>query len=434
MHILFLTHYFPPEVNAPASRTYENARHWVRAGHRVTVLTCVPNHPAGVAYPGYRNRLWQWEELDGIRVLRVKTYLSPNQGFSRRVLNYLSYQLSATLLAPLVAGVDLVVSTTPQFFCGLTGFLVSRMKRVPWVLEVRDLWPESIVTVGAMRRGRAVRLLERVESFMYRRADHVVALTHAFKRHITARGVPDQRVTVIKNGADLERFVPASRDNAFRAAYRLDGRFVASYVGTHGMAHALDLVLRAAQRLQSDPRFLFLLVGDGAEKERLLAEKERLGLDNVLMLPQQPKELMPEILAASDASLVLLKNSELFRTVIPSKMFEVMAMARPIILGVAGESREIVEEGGCGLCIEPENLDGLVAALEQLAASPELAASLGDSGRRFVIGEYDREKLALRFLNLLSSLAGGAGSRKALSQQGDCPLDGLPQSGDRSIA
>jgi len=420
MHLLFLTHYFPPEVNAPASRTYENARHWVRAGHRVTVLTCVPNHPAGVAYPGYRNRLWSWEEMDGIRVLRVWTYLSPNQGFSRRIANYVSYLLAAVLLAPLVAGVDLVVSTTPQFFCGLAGYAVSRMKRVPWVLEVRDLWPESIVSVGAMRRGKVVRLLEGVETFMYRRADHVVALTRAFRRHITARGVAPEKVTVIKNGADLERFVPQPRDNAFRAAHRLEGKFVASYVGTHGMAHALDVVLRAAGLLKSDPRFVFLLVGDGAEKQRLWAEKIRLELDNVVMLPQQPKERMPEILAASDASLVLLRNTELFRTVIPSKMFESMAMSRPIVLGVAGESRDIVEEGQCGICIEPENAEALVGALRLLAGDADFAGCLGVSGREFVVREYDREKLAHRFLALLCAVAGerrllpGRGRRAAL--------------------
>ncbi len=406
MHILFLTHYFPPEVNAPASRTHENAKRWVRAGHRVTVLTCVPNHPAGLVYPGYRNRLKQWEEIDGIRVLRVGTWLSANQGIGKRILNYFSYLVSAVLLSPLVEDADIVVSTSPQFFCGLAGYFVSGARRVPWVLEIRDLWPESIIAVGAVRNRSLIRLLEGVETFMYRRADRVVALTNAFRWHIAGRGVPAALIDVIKNGADLERFRPSPRENAFRADHGLRGKFVASYVGTHGMAHGLDTILQAAEALKADTRIAFLLVGDGAERAGLLSEKARRGLDNVVMLPQQPKERMPEILAASDACLVMLKKTELFKTVIPSKLFEAMAMERSIVLGVEGESREIVEAGACGLCIEPENAAALADALVRLADDPALCSRLGENGRKFVARDYDRDVLAERYLSLLCNTVG----------------------------
>jgi glycosyltransferase involved in cell wall biosynthesis len=349
----------------------------------------------------------QWEDIDGIRVFRVGTLLSANKGFGKRTLNYLSYMASAILFSPLVKGVDVVVSTSPQFFCGLAGFFVSTGKRVPWVLEIRDLWPESIIAVGAVRNRTVIRFLESFETFMYRRADRVVALTNAFKRHIAGRGVPFGRIEVIKNGADLDRFRPMPRDNAFRSAHGLTGKFVASYVGTHGMAHSLDTIFRAAELLRGDDRIVFLMVGDGAERENLLKEKDRSGLDNVVMLPQQPKERMPEILAASDASLVLLKKTDLFKTVIPSKLFEAMAMERPIVLGVEGESREIVEEGDCGLCIEPENATGLADALGRLASDPGLALRLGRNGRMFVTRDYDREVLAESYLSLLCSAAGG---------------------------
>ena len=401
MHILFLTHYFPPEVNAPASRTYENAKRWVRAGHRVTVITCAPNHPNGVVYPGYRNRLFQWDRKDDIRILRVKTYLSANKGVKKRILNYVSFLVSAFFFCSLVRRVDVVVSTSPQFFCGMAGYLVSRLKRKPWVLEIRDLWPESIIAVGALTDKKVIRLLEAVETFLYRRADHVVALTRAFKRHIARRGVPDSNISVITNGADLDRFQPGVRDNGFRRDMRLEGKFVAAYVGTHGMAHGLDTVLRAADRLRDRTDIVFLLVGDGAERANLLEQKERLNLDNVIMVGQQPKERMPEIIAAVDACLVLLRDTTLFRTVIPSKIFEAMAMERPIILGVRGESEAIVDACRCGGGIEPENAAQLAAVVCDLADRPEKARSMGAHGRRQVAERYNRDVLADTYLRRL---------------------------------
>ena len=402
MHILFLCHYFPPEVNAPASRTYENAKRWVRAGHKVTVLTCHPSHPGGVIYPGYRNAVHAWEEIDGIQVLRVGTYLSANKGFVRRTANYISFMISAMLQCWRVKDVDLVVSTSPQFFCGMGGYFVSRFKRRPWVLEIRDLWPESIIAVGAITNRRVIRMLEGIESFLYRKADHIVSLTNAFKRHIMARGIPAEKISIVTNGADLERYVPGERMNEVRKELGLgENVFLASYIGTHGMAHGLGAVLRAAKRLQGEPGIRFLLVGDGAEREKLLRDKDKQGLDNVIMLGQQPKERMPLFLAATDACMVLLIKSELFKTVLPSKIFEAMAMGRPIVLGVDGESRELIEAGGCGLCIEPENDEDLASAILKLAKNPQLAKELGEKGKSHVASRFDREILAKEYLEIL---------------------------------
>ncbi|SMC26720.1 Glycosyltransferase involved in cell wall bisynthesis [Desulfacinum hydrothermale DSM 13146] len=402
MHILFLSHYFPPEVNAPASRTYEHARRWVAAGHRVTVLTCVPNHPNGVPYPGYRNRPWQWEERDGVRILRVGTYLGPNKGFWRRTANYLSYLFSAVLFCPLVRDVDVVVSTSPQFFCGMAGFFVARLKRLPWVLEIRDLWPESIIAVGALTHRRIIGLLEAVESFLYRKADHIVSVTHSFTTHLKERGARPDRITVITNGADLARYQPMEKENGVRSSLKLHGKFVASYIGTHGMAHGLDVILDAARLIRQRKDMVFLLVGDGAERERLLARKEEEGLDNVIMLGQQPKETMPQFLAASDVCLVLLKKKDLFRSVIPSKIFEAMAMERPVVLGVEGESRRIVESAGCGVAIEPESAEELTGCLLRLAAEPETGQQMGRRGRRSVKRQYNRDVQARCYLETLA--------------------------------
>lgn len=421
MHILFLTHYFPPEVNAPASRTFENARQWVKAGHRVTVITCVPNHPKGVVYPGFENRLWQWDEIEGIRVLRVITYLSSNKGFLKRTLNYISYMFSAAVFSGLVSDADIVVSTSPQFFCGFAGYFVSRLKRLPWVLEIRDLWPESIVTVGAIKQRGVIRFLELLEKFIYMKADHIVSVTHAFKNHITKKDVPPEHVSVITNGADLDMYAPLPRQNSVSDEYGLGDRFVVSYIGTHGMAHSLKTVLRAAKKLENRKNILFMLVGDGAERGTLLKEKQRLGSQNVLMLPQQPKERMPEFLAASDVCMVLLKKDDLFKTVIPSKIFEAMAMERPLILGVDGECRQIVEAARCGIYIEPENHDELAGAAEALSLDGALVRELGMNGRRFVRSNYDRGILAGKYLDVLLDL----GPAQGLRQPGSRRLDSL---------
>jgi glycosyltransferase involved in cell wall biosynthesis len=389
---------------------------WVRDGHEVTVITCAPNHPDGIIYPGYRNCVRQWEETAGIRVLRVVTYLSANKGFLKRTLNYISYMISANLLSCLVRKVDVVISTSPQFFCGMAGLWVARSKGRPWILEIRDLWPESIIAVGAIRNRSLIKALESVETFLYRHADHIVSVTKSFSHHIATRGVAPERISVLTNGADLSQFKPLCKENEIRTRLNLEGRFVASYIGTHGMAHGLDTVLGAAKLLRAERNIVFLLVGGGAERERLLARRDEMGLENVIMLPQQPKDQMPLILAASDACMVLLKKRDLFKTVIPSKIFEAMAMERPIILGVEGESREIIEQGGCGLCIEPENELDLAESVLRLSRDPGLGRQMGLNGGRFVRERFDRDALAKRYLEVIAAAA-DQGLRPALESR-----------------
>ena len=404
MKILFLTHYFPPEVNAPASRTYEHARTWVQEGHEVTVITCAPNHPAGILYKGYRNRLLQMHRMDGIRIVRVWTYLAANEGFLKRTANYLSYMMSAVLCACFLPRPEVVISTSPQFFCGLAGYPVSRFKKVPWVLEIRDLWPDSILALGAVKNRAIIRALQRLEDFAYLNADRIIALTRAFKDHIASKGVPSGKISVISNGVDLSFYRELPKDNPISHELGISDKFVVSYFGTHGMAHGLETVLEAADKLRGRPDILFLLVGDGAEKQKLQSLKERAGLPNVLMLDQASKQKMPYLWALSDVSMVLLRKRPVFRTVLPSKMFEAMAMQLPIILGVEGESKEIIEKGRCGICIEPENSRELSAAVLQLYENPELRKSLALNGRRLVENDFDRQKLALEMLDVLEQL------------------------------
>jgi len=401
--ILFLTHYFPPEVNAPASRTFDHCREWVREGHDVTVVTNTPNHPRGEVYPGYRNRLFQTEQMDGIRVVRVLTYVTANEGIIKRTFNFILFFIMSVLAAPFLPRCDRVVSTSPQFFAGLAGYAVSRLKRAPWVLEIRDLWPESILSVGAISNPLAIRLLEGLEAFAYRKADAIVSVTDAFKPHIEARG-GDGKVTVIKNGVDLSLFSAIPRDEEFAEQLGVDGKFVAAYVGTHGMAHGLDTILDAAQRLDQGSNVVFLLVGEGSEKRRLEEKRDALGLTNVIMLGQQPKDAMPRIWSIADVSLVVLRKLDLFTTVIPSKIFESMAMGKPIVLGVLGESRSIVEQAEAGVGIEPEDAGALARELQRMASDHAFYARMAENGPVYVRKHFDRRKLALEYLALLGTI------------------------------
>ncbi|HNP84273.1 MAG TPA: glycosyltransferase family 4 protein [Nitrospira sp.] len=405
MRILFLSHYFPPEVNAPASRTYEHCKQWVQEGHEVTVVTCAPNHPQGTVYEGYRNKLIQWENQDGIRVVRIWTYVTANQGFLKRTVNYISFMMAAILSAPFLSGFDITLSTSPQFFNGLAGYAVSRIKRTPWILEIRDLWPESIVAVGAITNRPIIGLLEALELFAYRRADHIVVVTDSFKTHIQDKGICKQRVTVIKNGVDFSLYKkPPDNPVSLAAKIGIEGKFVASYIGTHGMAHHLETILQAADELREWQDIVFLLVGDGAERDRLLAMKDSMNLSNVVMLDQQPKTAMPHFWSLSNVSLVLLRKCDLFKTVIPSKIFESMAMERPIILGVEGESSELLKSAEAGICIEPENEKDLAAQVLNLYQNPRRCQELGLNGRKYVLENFDRLVLAKRFSDLIRNV------------------------------
>lgn len=408
MHILFLTDNFPPESNAPASRTFEHCREWVRAGHQVTVITCAPNFPKGKVFDGYRNRLWQQEVMAGMRVIRVWSYITANEGFVKRILDYQSFMLSATLAAPFVRSVDVVVGTSPQFFTACAGYLVSRMKRIPFVFELRDMWPESIKAVGAMKDSAVIRVLERIEMFLYRKAARIVTVTHAFKDTLIRRGIDGQKIEVVTNGVDLSHFSPQAKDVQLLAQHGLDGKFVAGYIGTHGMAHALETLLDAAQSLQQTPgaeniRLLFL--GDGARKAELASQAQAMGLGNAMFLDAVPKDQVKRYWSVLDVAVIHLRKTELFTTVIPSKLFECMGMGLPVLHGVAGESADIVVREKVGEVFESENAQQLVDRLLRMRDQPEAYASYQQHGLAAAT-RYDRKHLALKMLQIFNDLIG----------------------------
>ncbi len=403
VHVLFLTDNFPPEVNAPASRTFEHCREWVKAGHRVTVITCAPNFPKGKVFDGYRNKLWQRETMEGIEVVRVWSYITANEGFVRRILDYQSYMVSAIIASLFVRKVDVIVGTSPQFFTACAAYVASRLKFRPYIFELRDLWPESIKAVGAMKNERAIALLESLELFLYRKAARVISVTNSFKDNLVSRGIDGSKIEVVTNGVDLSQFKPRSKDPALERQLGLEGKFVVGYIGTHGLAHALETVLDAAERLRGTD-VVFLLLGDGARKQALREDAARRGLDNVVFIDTVPKAEVPRYWSILDVSLIHLQKTELFTTVIPSKLFESMGMGLPVLHGVEGESARIVRDENAGIPFEPENADALVVALRRLKENPAELAQFKASCLKGA-QNYDRTNLALKMMRILEGVA-----------------------------
>ena len=404
MKILFLSDNFPPEINAPATRTYEHAVEWVRAGHQVTVITTAPNFPEGRILDGYRNAWRASESMGGIRVIRVKTYVTANEGFVKRTLDYISFMVMGGLAALFHPRPDVIVTTSPQFFCAMAGWVVTRLRRLPWVFELRDLWPASIVAVGAMKKNRAIRLLEWIELRMYRDADAVVSVTHAFKTDLARRGVDPAKIHVVLNGVDLSRYRPLPKDEALLDQFDLQGTFVVGYLGTHGMAHALDKVVDAATILRDHPGIVFLFVGAGAKRAELEEAVRVRKLTNVRLIPTQPKAQMPRLWSIHDLALIPLRNQDLFTTVIPSKLFEAMAMGVPVLMSVPdGEATRLVRAAACGALVPPENSQAMADTIVHLEKNPDECMRLRAAGPAAAL-QYTRDKQAALMLHVLETV------------------------------
>ncbi|WP_262694131.1 glycosyltransferase family 4 protein [Kordiimonas aquimaris] len=401
MKILFVTDNFPPEVNAPASRTYEHCLEWVAQGIEVTVITCAPNFPRGKVYEGYRNRFYSSEVKDGIKIIRVWSYIVANAGFLKRILDYVSFAFMA-FWAGLFQKTDVIIATSPQFFTTFTGFFLSILKRKPWIFELRDLWPESIVTVGAMEKGFAISTLEKLEQSMYRKADLIIPVTDAFKKRLIEYGQDESKIHVIPNGVNSKQFYPIPKDFELFEKHKLTGKTVIGYVGTHGMAHSLDFVVRTASKID-DTDIHFLFIGDGAQKNTVVALAAELAITNVTFLDSIPKASVQRYLSIMDAVLVPLRKSDTFKTVIPSKIFEAAAMQKPIVLGVDGQAREMVETYNAGIYFEPENEESFIKAIYRLQSDEQLDEQLRKGGQNLAKA-FDRKALANRMIEIVVNL------------------------------
>ena len=407
MNILYVSQYFPPEMGAPAARAVELARHWASLGHRVTVLTGFPNHPTGFVPPEWRPRLRRLvyrETIDGVQVVRTWLLPFPNRKAYERMLNYSSFCVSAALRGLEFSRPDVVIASSPQLLVGLSGWWIARWKRAPLVFEVRDLWPESLAAVGAGAEGSLLhRTLGAVAGFLYRKASHIAVVTPAFKDHLIRYwAVPAEKISIIENGVETDLFGPANTDADLKKELGVEGKFLACYVGTMGMAHGLDTIIEAAKNLRSTlPNAMLLLVGEGADKERIQSLAAAETLSNLKLVDQQPRERIPAFINASDVCLVLLKKTELFKTVIPTKMLEFMSCGRPVILGVDGQARQLLEEAQGGIAIEPEDSSALAGAIQRLAQNAELRQSLGLNGRRYIVKRCSRRRTAEQYLEVL---------------------------------
>ena len=398
-------------MGAPAARAAELALHWSKAGHEVSILTGFPNHPTGVVPEEWRARLRRLvykEKCGTVDVFRTWLWPLPNRKSHERVRNYSSFCLSAAIRGLTLPRPDVVIATSPQLLVGLAGWWIAFARQVPFVFEVRDLWPESLTAVGIGSEDSWLHhTLSGIARFLYERANLIVVVTPAFKDRLKEDWrVPRDKIAVVENGVETGLFSPSANCHAdLRQQFGGKGKFVASYIGTMGNAHGLGTLLDAAAQLQNEqPDVLILLIGEGAEKGQIKAAAESRGLANVCFCNQQPREQIPAFILASDACLVLLKKTDVFKTVIPTKMLEFMSCARPVILGVEGQAQQILEEARAGIVIEPENASALAQSIKKLRADPGLGTKLGQNGREHILKHYSRAQTAEKYIGVLQRL------------------------------
>ena len=403
-------------MGAPSARAAELSQHWAHAGHEVSVLTGFPNHPTGFVAPEWHSRLRRLayhEKVGPVDVYRTWLWALPNRKPHERMRNYASFCISAALRGMALPRPDVIIASSPQLLVGLSGWWLSFSRGIPSVFEVRDLWPESLTAVGVGSENSLLHhALAGVAGFLYEKSTHIVVVTAAFKEHLIRRWrVPEQKIDVVENGVETDLFAPSPIDlnRDLRRELGAGSQFLVCYIGTMGMAHGLDTLLDAASILrQQGSSASFLLIGEGSDKERIQAMAHSGGLSNVRFMDQQPRDKIPAYVSAADACLVLLKKTDVFKTVIPTKMLEFMSCARPVILGVDGVARQIVEAANAGLFIEPESPEALAQAIQQLARNRDLCETMGQQGREYIIRNFSRAESAQKYIEILARITSDA--------------------------
>jgi glycosyltransferase involved in cell wall biosynthesis len=414
LKIGLFSHYFLPEIGAPSARLGDFASNWAASGHDVHVVTCFPNHPSGVVYPGYRSSAYLLEVERGVRIHRNWSYVTPNKGVLKKTLGHLSYWLSARRNSlHHLPNLDCAIGSSPTFFAAMAARDCARRQGIPFVMEVRDLWPAIFRDLGVVRNRLVLNLLERWEMSLYKDASKIITVTESFRENLVARGVPEKKVATITNGADIDYWDPAkAHPEELRTRLGLGGKFVVLYIGAHGISQALGVYLRVAGKLASDERIQFVFVGDGAEKDGLTREAASLGLKNVRFLPPVGSSEVRDHYAMADLCLVPLRSIPLFESFIPSKMFEIMSMGRPIMGSLGGEAARILERSGGARVVAAEDDGAIAASIGELIQSSDVLGQMGEAGRWFVAEEYSRRRLSEKYLQILGELRASSGAMR----------------------
>lgn len=405
MRIVVISHYFPPEIGAPSARLYEMAKHWVELGNEVHVVTSFPNHPTGIIPEEYRGMKYMYEEMDGIHVYRNYVYATPNKGFIKKTLGHISFMFSSVLISMRkIKEPDVIITSSPTFFSIFSGYWYSLRKKASFVLEIRDLWPAAMIELGVMKKGIITNILEKIELFFYRKSKKLIMVTKSFKENVVNRGIDSNKVHVITNGVNQELFYPKEKNKAIINKYNLEDKFIISYVGAHGISQNLSTILKVAKALEKEKDIQFLFVGEGAEKDKLKQIASEQVLHNVTFIDYQSKMMIPEFYNISDISLIPLKNIELFKTFIPSKMFELMACGVPIVASLEGEAADILNKSQAAEVVKPDNPEEIMKAIIKLKNDKALLEQLKKKGPTFVEQNYSRRKLSEQYLEILSEI------------------------------
>jgi len=403
VRLFILSQYYDPE---PGFKTHLLAGSLTVYGHAVTTITGFPNYPRGKLYPGYKIRWRQWEEQDGVSILRLPLYPAHGRSSGKRVLNYLSFAASACLLGPVLCGsADVMWVYHPPLSVGIPAWWMGLLRRIPFVYEIQDMWPETLAATGMMPSPRVSKILSYLAKFVYERAAAITVISPGFKRNLVSKGIPEKKIHVIPNWADEEIYRPVLPDPELALKHSLTGRFNVIFAGNLGAAQALGNVIKAALLLNDLPGVQFVFIGDGVEEMKLRKTVKDYNLRNVLFMGRQPTEAMPHFFALADVLLVHLKRDPLFEITIPSKTIAYLACGRPIISCVAGDAAELIRGTGAGLICPPENPETLAQSVRDLhAMSAERREAMGKAGRRAFLADYTRSKLICRYENLFTSV------------------------------
>jgi len=398
MEILLIAENFHPETNAPAKRLFEHAKEWVKLGNKVTVLTGVPNVPKGRVFNGYKNKIYQSEKIDGIKIVRVWTFIAKNEKFVLRTLDFISFMFSSFFFGLFIKKHDKIIVSSPQFLPVISGFAIAKIKNIPFILEIRDLWPESIVALGAMKKNNyIIRILDAIAKYIYQKSELIIVVTKAFKDNLINMGINKEKITVIENGFNFDNnLIPNKSIEAIQQEYNISNKnFTVSYIGTVGMSHGIGVILKSAKLIKD---VNFLIIGEGADKESLqkIAKDEK--INNIVFIDNINWQEIVNINQIVSANLIHLRNLELFKTVIPSKIFESMALKKPILAGLIGESLDIIKQSKSGLVVKPEDENSLVEKILQMKNNKNLCDQLANNGFKLVQDRYNRKILAQKMI------------------------------------